>query len=354
MPTAIPRRIAPRFFAIKRRPHLASVSLAAALLLLAVTGMILIGFGVSMDRAFGKPPTRIPAAPDVNAPPVPELFRLQGIAPRTAVAINAGLPVSKLPNPAARPFLPTAGSATDRERAIACLASAIYYEAATEPVDGQRAVAQVVLNRVRHPAYPSTVCGVVYQGLERKTGCQFTFTCDGSLARAPMAWYWNRALRIAEDALAGGVYKPVGWATHYHTNAVIPYWSSSLVKVAVVGTHIFYRWTGNWGTGPSFQTRYAGIEPEVSRWRQAALANSAAKGEQKIMTDFPLRPHVIASPIAPSSADGLFQAAVQRSAQVSDNEAATASASTTRKRDAVAAGLRWKLTKAPPAETPRL
>jgi spore germination cell wall hydrolase CwlJ-like protein len=74
-----------------------------------------------------------------------------------------------------------------------CLTAAIYYEAASEPDDGQRAVAQVVLNRVAHPAYPKTVCGVVYQGSERGTGCQFTFTCDGALARKPSRYFWDRA-----------------------------------------------------------------------------------------------------------------------------------------------------------------
>jgi hypothetical protein len=125
-------------------------------------------------------------------------------------------------------------------------------------------VAQVVLNRVRHPAYPNSVCGVVFQGSERVTGCQFSFTCDGALARRPMAAYWNRARAIAQEALAGKVFAPVGWATHYHTNYVVPYWSSSLVKAAVIGTHIFYRWTGGWGRGPAFADKHAGVEPDVT------------------------------------------------------------------------------------------
>ncbi|MFN5901342.1 MAG: cell wall hydrolase, partial [Novosphingobium sp.] len=75
-------------------------------------------------------------------------------------------------------------SGVDRSRALQCLAAAVYYEARSESDVGQRAVAQVVLNRVAHPSYPNTVCGVVYQGSERTTGCQFSFTCDGSLAKA--------------------------------------------------------------------------------------------------------------------------------------------------------------------------
>ena len=120
--------------------------------------------------------------------------------------------------PAARPIV-ARGTSLDQARALQCLTAAIYYEAASEPDAGQRAVAQVVLNRVAHPAWPNTVCGVVYQGSER-TGCQFSFACDGSMARRPMAVFWDRARRVAADALAGYVYAPVGLATHYHTSAV--------------------------------------------------------------------------------------------------------------------------------------
>jgi hypothetical protein len=109
--------------------------------------------------------------------------------------------------PSARPLM-ARGSSEDRWRALQCLTAAIYYEAASEPDGGQRAVAQVVLNRVAHPAYPKTVCGVVYQGSERPS-CQFSFACDGSMARVPMRVFWDRARRVAADALAGYVYAPV-------------------------------------------------------------------------------------------------------------------------------------------------
>lgn len=218
--------------------------------------------------------TQAPGAPStrpVEAAPTPETLNLDAIVPQNAQILNDALAVSDLPNPAAEPFYLAAGSIGDRERAVICLTSAIYYEAANEQLDGQRAVAQVVLNRLRHPSYPNSVCGVVYQGMERKTGCQFTFTCDGSLARLPVTSFWNRARRIAEAALAGDVYEPVGWATHYHTNWVVPYWRSSLVKVAVVGGHIFYRWTGSWGNGPAFRTLYAGSEPRVNMLPETAV-----------------------------------------------------------------------------------
>jgi hypothetical protein len=106
---------------------------------------------------------------------------------------------------------------------------------------------------------------VVFQGSERSTGCQFTFTCDGALARTPVASIWARARSVAAAALAGSVYAPVGWATHYHTNWVVPYWSSSLVKVANVGTHIFYRWEGGWGRAPAFRDGHSGTEPVVPK-----------------------------------------------------------------------------------------
>lgn len=151
----------------------------------------------------------------------------------------------------------------DSMRAVNCLTSAIYYEAASEPEDGQRAVAQVVLNRVRSPLWPNSVCGVVYQGSERTDyRCQFTFSCDGSLARIPSLAGWARARRIALDALSGLVYKPVGVATHYHTLAVRPAWSSSLQPVAVIGAHIFYRNLGFNGTPAAFNIAYGGRETQ--------------------------------------------------------------------------------------------
>ncbi|WP_240624725.1 cell wall hydrolase [Aurantiacibacter odishensis] len=157
------------------------------------------------------------------------------------------------------------GSGGDMVRAQECLATAIYYEAASESDAGQRAVAQVVLNRVAHSAWPNTVCGVVYQGSARRTGCQFTFTCDGSLARRPSRGGWERASRIARAALAGSVYAPVGLSTHYHTLAVNPYWAPSLTRTTVIGAHVFYRWPGAAGQSAAFVFDYTGGEPQPGR-----------------------------------------------------------------------------------------
>ena len=213
-------------------------------------------------------------SPDMPAPP-PLLVRK--LAPEDALSVNQAIPLSDSPNPAAKPFAMGAADDSTRARALECLTSAVYYEAAQESDDGQKAVAQVVLNRVRHPAFPATVCGVVYQGSTRATGCQFSFTCDGSLSRAPSSAAWARARRTAAAALAGAVYAPVGFATHYHANYVVPYWASSLAKNAVVGAHIFYRWAGGWGRPRAFTEPYARREPDTRALRAAAVAAEAAE-----------------------------------------------------------------------------
>jgi len=184
-------------------------------------------------------------------------------APEVAQEVNALRPFSRLPIRPMRPFVLNT-DANDRTRAVHCMAQAIYYEAARESVKGQQAVAQVVLNRMRHPAYPKSVCGVVFQGAARATGCQFTFTCDGSLRWAPQAFLWRRAEEVAKKALAGYVDKEVGSATHYHASYVAPYWAPTLVKMTQVGAHIFYRWTGPWGEPPAFTGRYAGREADLT------------------------------------------------------------------------------------------
>jgi hypothetical protein len=122
-----------------------------------------------------------------------------------------------------------------------CLAEAIYYEARSESPVGQQAVAEVIANRTHNKFYPSTICGVVYQGSNLKTGCQFTFTCDGSLRNAPRGEAWYRAQKIAKTVMLGQNRKVTSSATHYHTVNVLPVWSASLVETKRIGAHIFYR-----------------------------------------------------------------------------------------------------------------
>lgn len=160
----------------------------------------------------------------------------------------------------ARPFVVRAGT-VEHARALKCLTDAIYYEAANEPNAGQRAVAQVILNRTRHPTYPNSVCGVIYQGSERATGCQFSYSCDGSMARIPARASWLRAQGVAADALAGYVYAPIGMATHYHATYVYPYWAPSLNFLGTIGAHRFYSWKGIAGRPSAFFGSYAGHEP---------------------------------------------------------------------------------------------
>lgn len=145
-------------------------------------------------------------------------------------------------NPAASPF--RLANALESSRELECLAEAVYYEARGETPNGQAAVAQVVLNRVRHPAFPKSICGVVFQGAYRQIGCQFSFACDGSMNRARERGAWKRAQKIASRALAGAVMSEVGSATHFHTTGVSPGWGPRLLRVAQVGMHVFYRFGG--------------------------------------------------------------------------------------------------------------
>ncbi len=163
--------------------------------------------------------------------------------------------------PPAKSYVFKGVTALDRERAHYCLTAAIYYEAASETDDGMRGVAQTVINRVRHPSFPNTVCGVVFQGSQRAGVCQFTFSCDGAMARAPSRDNWLRASRVASAALGGYVFPKVGLATHYHTQAIWPRWGKSLVMTNIVGAHIFHRWRGRWGMPDAFRAPYLGREP---------------------------------------------------------------------------------------------
>ncbi|HEY0411586.1 MAG TPA: cell wall hydrolase [Allosphingosinicella sp.] len=219
------------------------------------------------SRAAYAPQIAAAAAPGTAATPAaavpePEPMLLQPVSPTDAAAINASIPLAGDANPRAASIVFRAAAPLDQLRSLQCLAEAVYYEARSESEEGQRAVAQVVLNRVRHPAYPGSVCGVVYQGpLRAGGGCQFTFTCDGSLGLPPAGPAWAEARRIAAEALAGAVYAPVGLATHYHTQQVVPVWAFRLAKANVIGNHIFYRMPGAWGDPGAFSRLYAGREP---------------------------------------------------------------------------------------------
>ncbi|MDB5456225.1 MAG: cell wall hydrolase [Caulobacter sp.] len=173
--------------------------------------------------------------------------------------INSFRRPAPLPIEPAKPFV-LRGAAVERERALHCMTQAVYFEAGYEPLAGQQAVAQTVLNRLRHPGYPKSVCGVIYEGSARATGCQFSFACDGSMDRPLNPTIWAQAQAVARRALGGFVMKDVGVATHYHADYVAPYWAPTLVKLRQIGAHIFYRWTGPSGTLKAFTGRYSGQE----------------------------------------------------------------------------------------------
>ena len=140
----------------------------------------------------------------------------------------------------------------DSARQMRCLAEAIYFKSRSEPEDGQAAVAQVVLNRVRSGIYPTTVCGVVYQDRNRPFACQFTFACEGKSLRVEEPGPWAVATRIARDVVSGANYNPkVGVAVNYHANYVAPFWVGYLKKVDRIGAHIFYAMRDgvNWAPG---------------------------------------------------------------------------------------------------------
>lgn len=236
--------------------------------------------------------------------PAPDLARLPGRpadapllvrseaakTPAVARARNAAIPFFAGKLTAATPFRFTGGAA-DLANARECLALAAMAEAGPSDA-GQRAVMQVILNRVRHPAFARTVCGVVFEGSERATGCQFTFTCDGSITRRYGLAAWDAARSRAEAMLKGGVYAPVGNATHYHTDWVFPWWSPKLEKLARVETHLFLRWPGYWGSSGAARMAYRGGEPQFAaliagKGDVAALAPQAMLPQPDLPADTP-------------------------------------------------------------------
>ncbi len=162
-----------------------------------------------------------------------------------------------------QPFhFPTADAgASDHARDTQCLAQAVYYEARGESPSGQAAVAQVVLNRVRHPAFPKTICGVVFQ--RAGDDCQFSFACNGAMRQPLDQAAWRRAKTVADRALSGAVMAEVGAATHFQAARSGAGWAGSLAKVAQIGEHIFYRFTGRAGTPRMFKAEPQRSAPDV-------------------------------------------------------------------------------------------
>ena len=217
-----------------------------------------------------------PVAPPADVVPNLLPMELAPIAEDDARAANARIPLVLKDFVAARPFT-YAGDGDSRARARDCLAAAMIYEAGDDS-RGQLSVGQVVINRARHPAFPKSICGVVFQGSERTTGCQFTFTCDGALNRRYSDAAWTRAQLNADMMLAGLTDPTVGLATHYHTDWVRPYWSDSLEKIAIVDTHLFFRWPGYWGTPGAFRGAVSGSDGPVAKLAALSPLHGLAPG----------------------------------------------------------------------------
>jgi hypothetical protein len=208
----------------------------------------------------GEPETAALSFDDGATPAAPLEFALNSSSPTSSdgvvVVVEAdGSGLTAVPQLSAaegKPNYATLIDPKDNARQMRCLAEAIYFESRSEPEEGQAAVAQVVLNRVRSGIYPTTVCGVVYQDRNRPFACQFTFACEGKSLRIEEPAPWAVATRIAQDVVSGANYNPkVGEAVNYHANYVAPFWVGYLTRVDRIGAHIFYAMRDgvNWAPG---------------------------------------------------------------------------------------------------------
>ncbi len=193
--------------------------------------------------------------------------------PATSLPTSAAIPLRMVPLPTPAPGVPPPSPAQrlklegkEYAKAERCLATAIYFEARSEPVKGQQAVAQVIVNRAFSGFYPNDICGVVYQNAHRHLSCQFTFACDGKSKAITERGHWARANRIAKQTLDGQIYVPeVAKSTHYHAVYVHPNWVREMKKQVRYGLHTFYR-PYAWGNGE-----------EEPTWGSPALLASAKK-----------------------------------------------------------------------------
>ena len=159
--------------------------------------------------------------------------------------------------------VPKRTDAEEMLRQKQCLATAIYYEARSETTAGQLGVAEVIVNRVNDHRYPNSICDVVYQGATRTTGCQFTFTCDGAMNKAPRGAKWDKAQTVAAHVMMDLNERKTGGATHYHATYVNPVWNSGLIRTNKIGLHIFYRF------------------PRGSEWSVASARQSARLAQRR-------------------------------------------------------------------------
>jgi hypothetical protein len=223
------------------------------------------------------------STPDFAAAPSMTNVAPADAASETPASTNLApisIPLSQVPLPRAAPPLSPADrlglKGTEYAKAERCLANAIYFEARSEPLKGQMAVAQVVLNRVFSPFYPNDVCSVVYQNANRRLACQFTFACDGKSKAINERGAWARANRIARQTLDGQIYMPeVGKSTHYHAAYVRPRWASEMHRLAKLGIHAFYR-PFAWGSGADQPIWGTAAMAQQVRMKAAAASNATS------------------------------------------------------------------------------
>jgi hypothetical protein len=196
-----------------------------------------------------------------------------------------------------------------RARELECLTEAVYFEARGESARGQQAVATVIMNRVKNPNFPKTVCGVVYQGAAHRNGCQFSFACDGMAERVVEHTAWTRARGVAARVLSGAVLREVGSATHFHATQVDPSWGSQMLRVAQVGLHVFYRFNPHAprpaildrdDEGVDFVSAPAQPEPPTLRLAQALVVPTPPPAPVPVSDAKPAAPIAEAKPPAPA------------------------------------------------------
>jgi hypothetical protein len=260
-------------------------------------GLVLGSAYLVSDPAPGKA-TKAPApAPAKPAAPVAVAAAVAPVHVAVALptALGAGLRPAVSLTPA-KPFsLP--GGAQNSVRDVDCLTAAVYYEARGETAAGQAAVAQVVLNRVRHPAFPKTVCGVVYQGVHTGNGCQFSFACNGAVDRPHEAAAWRRSQEVAMHALAGGVMTAVGDATNFHALSAGSGVGRGMVRVAQIGLQVFYRFSGYAGS----PARFNGQAQRSTDDAQPQQADARASGHY-VLASAPAQEPAAPAPAAPANA----------------------------------------------------
>jgi spore germination cell wall hydrolase CwlJ-like protein len=296
------------FLFTKARPS-ARAFVAASLIGIAGAGgvgAVFLASGLTADVA--PKPVSIPIAVAIRATSAYAAVQQSGVAQLRGPLMPA-LPLPPSPvNPAmlqAAAFQASAPFRLANPDAAAhdldCLTAAVYYEARGESREGQAAVAQVVLNRVRSPAFPKTVCGVVFQGAVDHA-CQFSFACDGQMGARHEGGAWDRAKVVANRALGGYVMDEVGGATHFHVAALGSIWGGGMVRIAQVGQHIFYGFGGHRGAIPNATAHNSAAPPTLTPVSTAAKAPSAVTPTAAPDSPAALTAVAATAPISPTTA----------------------------------------------------